>query len=574
MKYLLLAVCGWLIATSLSAQFPSIQSTIAQIQCPYDNGTTVNQSTVYEFYRTVDDTYEGEIDSSWCADFQQDGINYVLDLSDFDSSRALFVTIRFPEDQGPIIQPYFQHEIQQSMWLDDASVAAEDDSCSGEFCNGIFLEYDFHDEVTNIDSNRFIAYELAGSVYLEEVGPTCFFSERFNEQRLRSLTLKMQIATNGPNPRLTPYTLELLEAYFTSQRIESITFGPEHYNGEGYAAYADEVIIAEEPEGFFVNYYPPQVEDALPSSDNYRYMDVNIIPNVDSVEDIELMFYQETLLSYPSFSGIRGGLVAGSDSLRHALTITMDDNFMMYSCLEIFFEVAIANNVTYRFGSGTIGLANKSSCFSIAPGGKFAIAANSHFNYGKANTATGLFATKPNGWVDLEPNSQLTINSNWQLAHPPNDPTAGSHVDLQPGSQLIFGKNATLFRSHPQGAGYLYVHLNGGSINVDALSPEERSLIRYVYPENLDLNTPLRDLTIYPNPASNYVEVVIPEEFINQQLEAQLFDATGRKLLTTTEVATDRLFSFPFGRHLPQGVYRLFVTNGAETHSAKLMVAH
>lgn len=572
MKHLLLAICGWLLASALPAQFfPYIQQTFESRPCPYNDSATVIQSGIYQFYRTVDDTYTGEIDSSWCADFQLSGSEFMLDLDELGEGRALFVRIDFEEGEGPELLPYRRYSINQNMWLDNAEL--RNDSCSGEFCSGFFIEYDFFDELTTTAGNRSLGFDLGEAEYPEALQETCFFSERFALQRLRSLTMKLSPVATSVGSSLKPYDLRIFDVFDSSLPIEAIVYGPEHYyDFEGvYRAYTGEVINPDEPTGFLDEYYIPQVTDTVPGPEHFNFIDVELVPNVDSVQQIELIYQAITILNYPAYTGLRGGLVAGSDSLRHALTLTLEDESIFPSCFGIVIEVVADQNTTYRYGSGTLKLANSASCFRVEPGGTFAVIENSQLNYGAPNTGTGLFATKDKAWVSLEENSSLTINSNWQLAHRPDDPQAGAHVNLQTGSQLVFGPKSSLYRSHPDGAGYLYVHMNGGTVDVSALSEQERGLIRYVYPEGLQLSVNNQKLTVYPNPVREQVEFLLPESLIDRSVTVQLFDALGRRVISQEQLVTNRLSSLRLPTQLPTGTYRLFVTAGNQHYSAKLL---
>lgn len=136
MKYPLLTAYIFILAAStiLPAQaWNSFQLDLSERTCPYDTSQTGIYPTQYEVFRTLDDTYDGVTDSSWCASFvyREQSRIYVLDLADFDYSRPLFIRLRYPEFQLPPIDPYTDHTLNYSIWSDGVDLQQSPD-CPGD----------------------------------------------------------------------------------------------------------------------------------------------------------------------------------------------------------------------------------------------------------------------------------------------------------------------------------------------------------------------------------------------------------------------------------------------------------
>ncbi|MFK8165238.1 MAG: hypothetical protein AB8H12_22520 [Lewinella sp.] len=110
MKHLL-AISVFLFTTynfTLSAQWGiGFQDDFTESTCSYDTAITGIFPTTYEVFQTLDNTYDGPIDSNWCPLFVRNGTRRVeLDLDTYDFSRPLFVRLRLPEDFASPLQQY------------------------------------------------------------------------------------------------------------------------------------------------------------------------------------------------------------------------------------------------------------------------------------------------------------------------------------------------------------------------------------------------------------------------------------------------------------------------------------
>ncbi|MEL6142012.1 MAG: T9SS type A sorting domain-containing protein [Bacteroidota bacterium] len=93
---------------------------------------------------------------------------------------------------------------------------------------------------------------------------------------------------------------------------------------------------------------------------------------------------------------------------------------------------------------------------------------------------------------------------------------------------------AQLARSHFAGEGYLYVHLNGGEVDVSELSPEEQGLIRFVYPPTSFAGVsqhPESNLPIFPNPSRRNIQFYVTPNLADLPMTCQVVTSDGKSLL-------------------------------------------
>lgn len=90
------------------------------------------------------------------------------------------------------------------------------------------------------------------------------------------------------------------------------------------------------------------------------------------------------------------------------------------------------------------------------------------------------------------------------------------------------------------------------------------------YVVSVDENNRDTSLNIFPNPASEAIEIEVPEIWRHQTGTVQLNSSTGKVVYDESSVLTN-LLHIPLG-HLPRGMYFLSIQSGAERNVAKIVV--
>ena len=347
--------------------------------------------------------------------------------------------------------------------------------------------------------------------------------------------------------------------------IDSIVFTPEQEQDGRFVGSPWEVIA---PFDFTVgSYVLPQVDSLIPSSENFRYTEAQLRPNTDSVQQLELDFAAFQLGITP-FTGLRGGLVANSDSLRHNLTVNFREN-TIDECVSLIIDLPVPPEVNLRFMDNEVSFANDRACFVLQPGAGLTVAEGSTLHYGRAGV--GLLAARQNARLVVEEDASLILGNPLQLAHQSNGVTQTT-VDLQPGSRLVFGEEAGLYRGPEADAAYLTVLMNGGEIDVRHLTPTERLLIRYIYPP--ETTTPAgKELYLFPNPtARDRVSIRWPEG-VAGTVDVTLVDPTGRRVIQAPLEITGPVSRLSLPTDLRAGLYRLLVTGAGNRLGGNLIIS-
>ncbi len=529
--------------------------------CPYDSMVNTTHPADYDFYQTLDDTPDGRIDSNFCVNFQLDDADrYFLDLLTIDTSRALFVRSR----PDLALRPYDKYAVYPSYWLDDAVIDFSD-TCSRERCSSVIVNYRFTDEVTDTTGER--NFPIGGEAAYPEATQICFASERFNDQVLTEVTSALRIEVTGDAPRLTPYGQSVEGGYGEFSLVDSIVFTENQRIDTGYLGWAYEVIATQAPWAY--QYMLPQVDSVVPSPSAFRYTEVTLRPNSPTVEQLELVFSQESQLALPLYTAIRGGLVAGSDTLRHALTITYSDDFFQ-DCLSITVERPVPPEVNLRFHNDLLSFANTGGCFALRRHARLTVAEDKELTYGEAGT--GMLAARRDARIILERNATLRLATPFRLDHLLAGRLTETFVDLQPGSLLVFEPTADLHRGDYAGEAYLTIYMNGGDVDVTHLSAAERNLIRYVYPPEPERSA-TDPLLVYPNPALAQAALMFhwPSGF-SGATDAVFLDLHGREVFQTQLDAEGTTGSLELPAGLVPGLYHLVLSCDGKTRNTSVII--
>lgn len=565
----LIAICCFLPILGF-AQSPFIQSDIYFDLCRFDSSVTVNQPSTHFFYQTTNNEFDGPIDSSFCANLVGENALY-LDLSDYDFDRVLFIAQNIQEPFLPDLEPYENYLIDRYFRLENVEIDRES-IVEDSIFSGIRVGYQFNDAVTGVSGQResLFFFDTTGTGYYS-YGESCFYSERFQNQQLTYLVAAFKLKATGSEPKIIPYRLGVIPKEEERSAVDYFEIIVPNSNDNGpFESYMNNAVRTVEPGGGY-NFYLQQNDTLLPSTQNIRFTDANIFPNRTSQEELILHAYESTLYT-PPYTGIRGGLVEGQDSLRHQLTLSFIDAFP--SCYYMIVDLWVPNGVTYLFGDGNVEFAGPSNCFILREGGCLAIAENSTFNYGYRGI--GLLATKHGSRLDLEAGSTLNINVLWHLAQ---DPLSGrdndTHVYMKRGSKLVFGPQAELDRSHPDGQGYLYIHLApGASVDWKNLSAEERALIRIVQPDYALDSSRENQLLVYPNPTLGAFFVQIPPGLEDENASVEVYDQLG-KLLLNQEISTrsnQGAIQLEQAASLPSGIYTVKLSTNQKAWNTQLII--
>lgn len=276
--------------------------------------------------------------------------------------------------------------------------------------------------------------------------------------------------------------------------ITEVNADIDHYNsftGEYDVNVAEAVTVG----GFFFeNFLLQYAAPTFPSAQDPSYVAGSIVPNSPEQQVINLVVDAFQTLEIHPFTYLVGALAQGSDTLRHQVNLVNNGGDI---CLN-FVDFVMDGGEEYRHGGGGISFNNPFSCMQFRNGSALRVLEGASLHYGQ--DGAGMLALCAGGTIVLERNSTLTVDCVMNLAEC-NDalPPQQIYMDLPPGARLLFTDHARLTNRFSQGQQMLLnVRMLGGSIDDAALAPEDRALIRRIYPEP---STDFADnVHIAPNP--------------------------------------------------------------------------
>lgn len=529
-------------AQNLPNGFQNFQTSMSTEVCPYDDSQSVVWPEGWSVYQTQNDLWDGPVDSSQCLTFVQMDDDWVLDLATIHAQRPVFIRYNVVEGATPV-PANAVYQTFGNYWTDATPILA--DTCN-ELCSGMFLQYTlpFDEDSTVVRTVR----EVLGE-YKDLSG--CWSTERSEEMFLKEFIMKYTFEeTDLTGLTFKPWSFYAEDVSWAASEVLAFVF--EEWMAENDTTYRGYLHSIAFPNGFGLITYVPQLVEGFPSFEHYTY--VEAIPDFPATEQLDLIItfdFEDELLFQP-FTGVRGGLVDGSDTLRHNLTL---DFYEADICQKAFIvDVVVPDNTRLLMGDGSWEFGNGRSCFMFQDGGQMAIKADASFTYGYGGI--GVLGLARNGHLKLEPNSTLTVNNRMMLVDYSTSTWEQAYVDLAPGSTLRFGETSSLSRSFGDNM-YLNVYMNGGTIDDSELSPEERQLIRRIYPE---VPMPASGTAkVAPNPSSGEVMLVLEDQSMTPW-PFQLVNALGQV------VNEGKLEALAEGRYriqptadLPNGLYRVFI---------------
>jgi len=566
-----------LLSTCLSAQsLTNFQDDVREGTCPYDSTQTGLYASNFQFFLTLDDTYDGVIDSSWCPVIRESGIRfrpYELDLTGFDFSRPLFFRIRYPENSRPAIEAYINHQLFTNLNYFHVRLSEED--CAGD-CSQIYFRYQFRETGNTTFLPRSFEFDLSDSL-LNFGNVNCFMSERFEEQELLEIGMRFHLAQTNTDPRLVPFQLQLEEEPFISLRPEvgAVEFEEDDWFNGRYVAYPLDVVIpiprpGAEEDGF---YHLGQYTDRLPGNDAIRYTEVQPAWNPDTAVSMTINFEEFANIAFPPFTGMRGAAVIGQDSLRHELILNFGDGYFG-SCVQTLIDLPVPGNTVISFGNGEIGFGRDNACYVLEPGSELSIRPLKHFVYGY--NGQGQLALKENSRLRVAEGATLTVANTFRLLILPDQAEAGAHLYLEPNSKLIFTPHAHVERKFPDANAWIYVHGTPDQIDFGGLTAEERALFKFIEPTVVLQRPPVDALKMSPNPlaGSRLLFVQLPTSVLREGLKYHIVDTNGREVASgvVNLFASSTEGSITLPATLPAGLYFVRTNDGRADYNGKLIV--
>ncbi len=483
----------------------------ATAPCVYDTTQLDTSFVDWQVYQTTDNTWDGPIDSSICVSAV--GINGNIYTDQFDANRALYLRYKPLSDTLLLAAPNFGYNVLAYIGITSNFLAGLDSN--GNILTGFIIRT----RIPDADSTGY-AYR---TIQIDGFDEQCFATEYFTDQYFADIIIKVSIV-----PPIIPDIEYIVFSDFilSSSSLYNVYPEQDFLVPDFYCVDTSCQIDAGELFNSWWGSNTLLLHDTLtyPSEDNITNFVCRPDPNPS--EQFEITIYEEYAKVYMQpFTSIIGGLVEGSDSIRHQITII---DYTWWTGCEVFIDVFLNESVTYFFAnSGDFNFGQSNACLMLKKGATVKTAPATNINYGQHGV--GAFAMLPGSILKLGEYSTFTIRNRFVLFEQNGGNDEQAYVTLPVGSRLVFTDAASLYK--PDGkSGFmrLNVYMNGGTLDDSALSPEERILINRIYPPVSAL--PFENLVCSPNPARDQINVSWNSITDAGQGEVTVFNIQGQQV--------------------------------------------
>ena len=495
-----------------SQNIPYSSSYIAvDTTCAWDDDISFTTTVGWIAYQTIDDTYNGVVDSSICLPLKEEetygGISFLF--NGFDTSRSLFIKadltdlnkISLEKDAAYLINDGFFTGVPNL----DISIA-----CADLVCSAIILGIEIPDSTLTATTTRW--HFINASSF---DGGFCFPTEKFESQYLTDYILKLTFV-NATDTLFKKWSNPYMQEVYDATLITDLTNAPGNYEDTTYVIHGYDII------GFYQTGILKYDDPFYPSTDHFDFIDVTPDPNPSIVTAINIEIDGDfTLLTQPLVQ-LRGGMVEG-DTLRHQVNLINNGGTF---CLSIA-EMVFTGNTNYIFNSGKLEMYGPTSCVMFKSGAAIKVADSSSLQYG--NNGVGVLGLGSGGTVVLGKGSSMYINNRVSLIKDPNSIYSGDiYMNLNKGNTFGFGNGASITNDAKSETGaHLCIYMNGGELDLSGLNEESKKLIRLIYP------IPSEDfsekMNLFPNPTSEIFTAEIQNEK-PQKITIQITDLNGKSL--------------------------------------------
>lgn len=502
--------------------------------CPFDSTHLLLQADDWLIYQTLDDTWNGVIDSTKCLGVKDTLGKLIIELDQVDIDKPVFVKNMMNDTTKISLFPDWIYESYASIETSDETFVNFSPNCENGFCTGAILGIEIPDSAgtsslikTHIDPS-----ESTTDKYYN----FCLVTEGFDEIYLKEVVFKFKLLNSlSEGLWFRPQNVSLYgpDEYYIN-RIDQDTFVYNYSYNSGDSSYnvgLFDIGMGEYPIGG--NYILTYHDTTYPNIQDISYLDLTPFENDTFQTTINIFVeYEQTLYPQP-YTQFRGGLIEGNDSIRHQINIINNGGNFCFS--ETGIDVILEGRSNYIHQGGDIKFGAQTSCFLFKNGASFILADDTDFEYGK--NGLGMLVLGQGGTIKLGKNSTLLINNRMVLVE---DPSLFGEVDnqqiymeLNEGSTLAFGEQAYLTNDFSIDRNMkLNIYMNGGILDDSKLSAKELEVINLIYPTPPEVF--MENVKVFPNPTSGNLtfSMILENE---DSVEIEVYDLAGRFIFTKRE---------------------------------------
>jgi len=542
-------------------------SDIEEIQCPFNPAVTIQQPKHWHIYQTLNDKWDGTVDSSECVSVLKDPQDRTaIDLATINPNKAIF--IRGLQDNVPVtnlISDYIYNAVGEVTPPQGIAYKTSTD-CPNGICSGLIVGVEIPDSSFTGTNTRF-HYDIPDDPVEYYDFMTCFATEYFDDNRLSEFILK--ITLDNPPTDLTGQLLVLRYGFVNGWSYPTTVPSPLYahdFNSADTSYYINLMDALGGGWGYSNFLFQYADHNTYPSSQNIYYTEVGPFPNTATPSKVDVIVDEFNTVIFQPYTALRGTLVEGSDSVRHQVNLISDGSDI---CMEGIIDFGFDGS-SFIYNGGHLNFEGRSACLMFKNKGALVVGKNQTLYYGQ--NGKGILALQPGGAIVLRENSRLHIDNTLWLQGVKSDKYPQQfYLDLLPGTTLSFGEHAHVLNQFSQdNSTKLNVYMNGGTLDDSNLSAASRSLINRIYPTPHPVFSD--NIKLFGNPVSSNLSFgyTTGQDGV---LSVEIFDLNGR-LVQREAIAVAKGFSknnLPVGG-LTGGVYAVHFKSGQQVAVRKVLV--
>ena len=528
-------------------------STATMRPCHFDSTQMLLQADDWLIYQTLNDAWDGEVDSTRCIGVTEDTLDQlIIELDQIDVAKPVFVRSLMGDSTKVLLTPDWVYEGNGRIDISENTFINFSPNCPNGLCTGMVIGIEIPDSTGTSTNLRtyFDAAETGGDrFYL-----TCMTTEYFEENYLKEFIFKFKLlGTQGENRWFRPRFSKIYPVDSSVLRLlNKDTTVSENMFSSFDSTYNLNLTDIAMPGSWWENVFLLTYQDTTyPSPNHISYLELTPEENDSIPRMINLSTNYSTLHLQP-FTGFRGGLVVGSDSIRHQVNLFNDGMFCLNGG---FIDLTFNGGNNYIHQGGEVNFGAATSCMRFQEKSALIVDEEVTFEYGR--NGHGMLALATGGTIELRKNSTLVIDTRVFLYELEKlygvVENQQIYMELNKGSRLIFGKNAKLDNRYSVDKNMkLNIYMNGGALDISQLSSESRAVINLIYPK------PPRyfeeNVKVYPNPTSgNLTFSMVLDEAEMVKIEA--YDLAGRLVFSKKQNGEKGNNEIQMQLELSAGVY-------------------
>lgn len=522
--------------------------------CLSDTSLMLNQYTDWDIYKTLNDEWDGVIDSTFCGAVMA---NSQIDFSGLNTGETIFIRYHFIDSNKVLLASDMLYMGRLETDIFNYSMFNIGTNCPNNLCSGVITGVEIPDSAGTGTAMRWYETPLYDSnLSYDSQGKFCLPTEYFANNYLREVIIKLTIDSVNSSVRLYDFVLEEVEPFLWHQIKDSISILYQSQQSQYiYSTYFDHYLVMKSDTSIY------------PNANGMEYVELKPTPNVDTVVTMEVYINPETSLITQPFVEFRGGNLLNDSTQRHLYNIVNNGGNV---CFPNQAEVRFSGGNNYVHRAGRVDFGGQMACMQFGESSKLIVGDDAKFICG--SNGMGIIALRSRSSIEIGKNAELVINNKVLLFEYRYDTAPEQiYMTLNEGSKLSFGKNAEIYNGYSiDGQMKLNIYMKGGTIDLSNLDAESYQAVNLIYdevePDFVD------NIKVLGNPTRDEIRFSIVAED-NDKVTYSLFSLDGKQVQSANITTQKGINYIKMPIHqLANGLYLLNIQSGENTFVKKIII--